>query len=223
MPTPIRLVIFDLDGTLINAYPAIYRSFNYTIKQAGYAPQPEGVIRRAVGWGDANLLKPFVKPGDLERCLSVYRRHHRKSLVRYSRLIPQALRVLKFFKRRGCLLAVASNRPTAFSHILIRHLGLKEYFNMVLCADKLAQGKPHPQILKEIMRGLAVAPAQTLYVGDMQIDGQAGKRAHVRTILVEGGSSTRQELAREKPWRIIKKIGLLTSAAIPLTPPESGL
>lgn len=223
MPTPIRLVIFDLDGTLIDAYPAIYRSFNYTMKQSGYAARSERVIRRAVGWGDANLLKPFVKPGDLKRCLAVYRRHHRKSLVRHSRLIPQALAVLKFFKRRGCLLAVASNRPTAFSHILIRHLGLKKYFDMVLCADKLAQGKPHPQILKEIMAGLSVAPAQTLYVGDMQIDGQAGRRARVRTILVEGGSSTRQELAREKPWRIIKNIGLLTSAAIPLTPPESGL
>jgi phosphoglycolate phosphatase-like HAD superfamily hydrolase len=76
----ISLAVFDLDGTLINAYPAIYHSFNFAMRKAGYPPQKEQVICRAVGWGDQNLIRPFVKPEDLERVLAVYRRDHAKSL-----------------------------------------------------------------------------------------------------------------------------------------------
>ena len=54
----IKLIIFDLDGTLVNAYAAINSSFNYVMMELGLKPQSAGSIRRAVGWGDANLLTP---------------------------------------------------------------------------------------------------------------------------------------------------------------------
>ena len=202
----LALVIFDLDGTLVNAYPAIRRSFNFTMQKFAYPPQSMAVIRQAVGWGDENLLKPFVEFRDLRRALSTYRRHHKKSLVQYARLFPGARKILECLKNKGFKLAVASNRPTRFSWILIRYLGLEKYFDYVLCKDKLKYGKPHPQILHQIMQRLSVKPQESVYVGDMAIDAQAGKRARVKTVIVTTGSSKPSEIKKEKPYRIISKI-----------------
>jgi len=200
------LAIFDLDGTLVDAYPAIIRSFNFTMQKFSYPLQSDAVIRRTVGWGDEHLLKPFVAFKDLRQILSAYRRHHKKSLVKYSRLFSGAKKVLRRLKDKGYKLAIASNRPTQFSWILIRHLGLEEYFDYVLCADKLKFSKPHPQILRQIMRGLSCLPDETVYVGDMAIDAQAGKRARVKSIIVTTGSSKLSEVRREKPYHIIGNI-----------------
>jgi phosphoglycolate phosphatase len=202
----ISLIIFDLDGTLIDAYPAIISSFNYAMKKSGYPSQDDTVIRRSVGWGDENLLKPFINKKDLNKAVAAYRRHHRHALVKDSRPFSKARSVLALLKKRGYALAVASNRPTEFSRILLRHLKLEKYFDYVLCADKLKYGKPHPQILKRIMRHFSVKPSETLYVGDMTIDVQAGRRAKVRVIAVTTGSSTAGELKRERPYRIIAGI-----------------
>lgn len=202
----LELIIFDLDGTLIDAYSAIAKSFNFTMKSFGYPQQSHAVIRRAVGWGDTQLLKSFVQAKDILRALKTYRRDHKKSLVEYSKVFPGVIRMLSGFKAQGYKLAVASNRPTRFSLILIRHLGLKRYFDHVLCADSLKAGKPHPEILRRIMAKFSLKPANTLYIGDMVIDAQAGRRAGVKTVIVTTGSSSLREIQEQKPWKIIKKI-----------------
>lgn len=201
----IRLVIFDLDGTLIDAYQAIYRSFNRTMGEAGYPARPERVIRRAVGWGDRNLLKPFVREADLDRVLEIYRKDHIKSLPRWSRLLPGVRRLLTALRKRGYRLAVASNRPTRFSLTLLRECGIKKDFDAVLCGDRVSRGKPDPEMIRRIMARLKMRPGQTLYVGDMFIDVQAARRAGVRSAAVLTGSSTRSELAREKPDLLLGK------------------
>jgi len=202
----IKLVIFDLDGTLVNAYPAINRSFNYTMRSLRYPRQKAGVIRRAVGWGDENLLKPFVAKKDLKKAAGLYRAHHRHALIEDSRLFPQAAVVLANLKSKGYILAVASNRPTRFSRILLRHLKLGKYFDYVLCADKLKTIKPHPEILNKIMRRFSLRPHQAVFVGDMSIDAQAARRAGVKGIMVTTGSSTRAQIKKERPYKIINKI-----------------
>ncbi|OGX46056.1 MAG: hypothetical protein A3G38_03950 [Omnitrophica WOR_2 bacterium RIFCSPLOWO2_12_FULL_51_8] len=205
----IKLIIFDLDGTLVDAYAAIISSFNYTLQKLGYAAQSAAVIRRAVGWGDTNLLRPFISKKDLPKAMSLYRRHHRYSLVKQSRLFPKVKGLLAYLKSKGYRMAVASNRPTQFSRILLDCLGLDKYFSYLLCADKLKRGKPHPEILKRIIDKFALAAGQAIYVGDMVIDAQAGRRAGIRTIVVTTGSSARKEIKKEKPGRIIKSIGEL--------------
>jgi len=205
----IKLAIFDLDGTLVDAYEAITRSFNYTMKKHGYPPQGPLVIRRAVGWGDQNLLKPFVKKSDLHKALYVYRQHHRLSLLKYSRLIKGAARTLDYLKHKNYQLAIASNRPTPFSRLILRHLKLDMYFTSVLCADKLKHGKPHPEILQMIMRRLKVRPRETIYVGDMPIDAKAARRAAVKAIIVTGGSGEKNAIRAEKPYLVIRDISAL--------------
>jgi phosphoglycolate phosphatase len=202
----IKLIIFDLDGTLIDAYTAITRSFNYAMQKLHYPLQEASIIRRAVGWGDENLLRPFIQEKDLKKALAIYRQHHRLALVKNSRLFPQTEKVLSYLKNKGYKLAVASNRPTRFSWILIRHLKIAKYFDYVLCADKLRYIKPHPEILNKIMQRFHLEPKETVYIGDMTIDVQAGKRAKLKTVIVTGGSSTTFEIKKEKPCRIIKRL-----------------
>jgi phosphoglycolate phosphatase len=204
-----RLIIFDLDGTLVDAYPAIISSFNYTMRKLKLPLQDGLAIRKAVGWGDGKLLEPFIRKQDAVRALSIYRKHHKSALLKKSHLFPDVTKVLDHLKSNGYKLAVASNRPTRFSMILIRHLKLKKYFNYILCADKLKHGKPWPEILNKIMKRLGLKPEATLYVGDMTIDAQAGRRAKVRTIIVTTGSSLKGEIKREKPYRIIKRVSCL--------------
>lgn len=205
----IKLIIFDLDGTLIDAYAAINSSFNYALRKLGLKAQSASLIRRSVGWGDTNLLKPFVPPENLNRAVSLYRKHHKHSLLRYSRLYPYARFLLRRLKAEGYKLAVASNRPTEFSLILLRHLHILNYFDYVLCADKLNAGKPHPEILNKIIKRFAFRKPQVLYVGDMAIDAQAGRRAKIDVVIVTGGSSRGLEIKKERPFKIITKLNQL--------------
>ena len=193
----IKLVIFDLDGTLIDAYSAINCSFNFVMGKLSLKPQSSETIRRAVGWGDKNLLKPFVERQNLARALDLYRSHHKNSLLKYSKLYPNVKKLLRCLKKNGYKLAVASNRPTKFSLILLRHFKIKEKFDYILCADRLRFGKPHPLILNTIIKKFSLEKAQALYVGDMSIDAQAGRRAHVNTVIVTGGSSSLSEIKKE--------------------------
>jgi len=97
----IKLIIFDLDGTLVDAYAAINSSFNYVMRKLGLKPQRADSIRRSVGWGDANLLKPYVPEKNLKRALSLYRKHHKYSLLKHTHLYPHALPLLRYLKAKG--------------------------------------------------------------------------------------------------------------------------
>lgn len=205
----IKLIIFDLDGTLIDAYTAIDKSFNYVMHRLGLKPRNISTVRRLVGWGDLNLLKPYVWPEDLKHALSLYRAHHKHSLLKYSRLYPYARSLLKQLKEKGYKLAVASNRPSRFSRILLKHLKINGFFDYVLCADQSKRGKPHPEMLNKIVKRFGLKKSQALYVGDMAIDAQAGRSAKINTVIVTSGSSSKAEIKKEQPFRVIPAISLL--------------
>jgi len=205
----IKLVIFDLDGTLVDAYAAISGSFNYVMRRLGLRKQSARSIRGLVGWGDADLLKPHVSKVDLEYALNLYRLHHKASLLRRTRLYPYALGLLRYLKTKDYKLAVASNRPSKFSHILLKHLKIGKFFDYVLCADQSGLAKPHPGMLNIIVKRFGFKKAQALYVGDMVIDAQAGRRAKIKTVIVTSGSSRKLEIKREQPFRVISAIKLL--------------
>jgi len=205
----LKLIIFDLDGTLVNAYAAINSSFNYVMRKLGLKPRSARLIRRAVGWGDENLLKPYVGGHNLRVALSLYRKHHQHSLLKQSRLYPRVRFLLRQLKAQGYRLAVASNRPSKFSFILLRHLQIIDFFDYILCADKVRRGKPAPEILNKIIRRFTIKKSQVLYVGDMAIDAQAGRRALVKTVIVTGGSSSLAMIKKEHPFKIISEVSTL--------------
>ncbi len=209
----IKLVIFDLDGTLVNAYPAVSQSVNYTLKSLGLAPRSHDQIKRSVGGGDRKLMIHFVGKKLADQAITIYRPHHTKALgVKGAvKLLPGALAVLKYLKAEGYKLAIASNRPTKFTRIILKTLGILEFFDMVLCADRAKQPKPYPDILLSIAKRLKCDKSEVLYVGDMTIDVECGRRAGVRTVAVGTGSSSKKELNDLKPWAFIDKMVSLKS------------
>lgn len=202
----IKLVIFDLDGTLIDAYDAIVESFNYTMRRLNIPTRSYVAIKKAVGWGDRGLLRSLVSKAKLEKALKIYQAHHKQSLFRLVHFLPGALFILKYLKGKGYKIAVASNRPKAFTRIVVKRLNSGKFFDYILCGDELKRAKPHPDILLKILRKFALKKNQAIYVGDMTIDVNTGKKAGIKTIAVTTGSNSKKELAALKPFILLKSV-----------------
>ena len=201
-----KLIIFDLDGTLVDAYSAIYKSVNFALSELGFPSQKFSYIKRAVGKGDRHLMVDFVGEKLADQALKIYRRHHTKALESGVRFLPGAKSLLNWGKSQGFLLAVASNRPTKFVKIILRTLKADDYFDKVLCADKAPKPKPYPDILFKICDDLKVKKDQTIFVGDMVIDVDCGNRAKIKTVAVATGSNSKKELKQSRPYKIINQI-----------------
>lgn len=208
MPT-IKLIIFDLDGTLVNAYKAVCESLNYALTMLGYPLADDLTIQRSVGWGERNLMRRFVSAQDVDKIISIYRQHHKQSLKRGTTFMPGAKELLKTLKEKGYSLAVATNRPEWSTNVILTHLKIKDCFSYVVCGDMVTQQKPAPEILEKILRKFSLTPDQAFFVGDMTVDVETGNNAHVKTIAVATGSSTEEEISACHPFQIITNISYL--------------
>ena len=206
MNKQLKLVIFDLDGTLVDAYQGVASSLNYTLAQLNCAPIDDDIIKRTVRLGDRHLIAAFVAENDVDKALSIFRQHHARALKEGTTYLPGAKKLLKDLKTEKYVLAIASNRPTRFTHIILKHLRMQQFFDYVLCGDKVPHPKPAADILEQILKKFSLLPGETLYVGDMTVDVETGKKAGVRTVAVVTGSSTKEELAALKPFKIIDRV-----------------
>lgn len=186
--------IFDLDGTLVDAYKGIQASLNYVLTKLGRKPVSLNKVKRSVGRGDELFIKQFFPDNNWRKALSLYRQHHKDALVKYVTLRPGAKRLLSRLKKRDKFIGVASNRPTPFSQVIIEKLGLDKYIDYMLCADRKKHLKPAPYLIERIMEKFNVDRKETVFVGDMAIDAQTAKNAEVDFIFIKGGSSCLKEL-----------------------------
>ena len=201
-----KLFIFDLDGTLINAYPAIIESMNFTLRRMNHPEaEPERIIR-AVGMGNDGLMKKFFSDQEVPEARQIYREHHRVNLAGKISLLPGALALLRNLKAKGKLLAVASNRPAETASLLLKILEIEVYFDRVLTGEEVRQPKPAPDILIALLDYFQVSREEAVYVGDMDIDAETGAAAGAKTVIVVTGSSTRKEIEAAKPCLIIDSL-----------------
>lgn len=208
-----QLYIFDLDGTLVDAYKAIEQSLNFTLNKLGYKTVSFQKVKKTVGKGDKLFMKSFFDKKDIDTALKIYRRHHRKSVRIFTRLKPYAKLLLSSLKRKNKIIAIASNRPIVFTNIILKALGIRKYFDYVLCADQIHSLKPNPKILTLIVKRFKVKKEQTVYAGDMQIDLETAKRAKIDAIFVTGGSSSIKEVKgyKKKIVHSLKEITTTTA------------
>jgi len=202
----LKLVIFDLDGTLVDAYQGVASSLNYALAQLQCAPVDDHTIKRTVGWRDRPLIATLVAEDDVDKALSIFRQHHARALKEGTVFLPGAKQLLQKLKAKKYALAIASNRPTRFTHIILKHLRLQQTFDYVLCGDKVACSKPAADILKQILKKFSLTPDKALYIGDMTVDVETGNKAGIRTVAVVTGSSTKEELSSLKPFKIIDQV-----------------
>lgn len=194
-----RLFIFDLDGTLIDAYQSIWETLLYTLNALGYEPVDFETAKRAVGYGDKNYIPRFFKPQHIEQARKIYRKYHPKNLNGKVHLLPGARQILEKLHNDKKLIAVASNRPSESGLVIIENLNIMKFFFKMIFGDQVQQQKPHPDMILRLMEEAGVKAEQTVFIGDMTIDVFTGKNAGVDTIVVPTGSSSMEELAESKP------------------------
>lgn len=199
----IKAVMFDIDGTIVDAYGSIYKALQLTLDEMGYPPTDFETAKRAVGHGIEGLLGVFVKADDVMRAIDVYAGHTDKILADTVKFLPGAKRLIKDLRARDIKVAIASNRPHQFSVQILKILGAYDDFDAIVCADNVPNAKPDPDMIHEILNRFQVAAEEAVFVGDMTVDAQTGINAGVKTIIVTTGSSTRQEIEVYAPFAVV--------------------
>jgi phosphoglycolate phosphatase len=201
-PLP-RAVLFDFDGTLADSYAAITASVNHVRAAHGLAPLEEVEVRRHVGRGHNYLLAHTVPGGDPAADAARYRAHHPAVMRASTRLLPGGAEAVTALRATGRLLAVCSNKPSAYTRDLLEYLGLARHIHLVLGPEDVARPKPAPDMLLEALARLHVPAGEALYVGDMDVDVQSARAAGVRVWVVPTGSDERAALQRAGPDRLL--------------------
>jgi phosphoglycolate phosphatase len=206
----IRAVLFDFDGTLADSFAAITASTNHVRQSYGLEPLPESVVRQYVGHGLRNLMQELCPGFPPDEAVRRYREHHPTVMHSGTQLFPGVRETIRELHRRGIRLGVCSNKAVRFSKELVQRLDLGEYLTEVLGPEDVnGQPKPNPEMLWEACRRFGVSPAETVYVGDMLIDVQAGKAAGIPVWLVHVGQAGTEDPRTASPDRVLKEFSEL--------------
>lgn len=164
------LVIFDLDGTLVDSAPNIAEALNGTLQELGLQHFSEATIRSWIGEGVHVLLATALREAgstrDADAAMPVMMRHYEASLLHNPQLYPGVAEALTGLRDAGVTLALCTNKPSRFIAPLLEHLGIAAHFSSVLGGDSLPQRKPDPAPLLQLARHFQRSPQQCLMVGD---------------------------------------------------------
>ncbi|MCW0414192.1 phosphoglycolate phosphatase [Xanthomonas sacchari] len=199
MTFPYALVVFDLDGTLVDSGADIAEALNRTLADFGLPRVSEATVLGWIGEGVRKLVESAWRhAGDatpLETVMPTFMRYYAECLLRSPRLYPGAAEALTQLHADGVTLALCTNKPSAMVPPLLRHLGVVDLFSAVLGGDSLPERKPSPAPLLHLAQQFAQPPARCLMVGDSGIDLQAGHAAGMPVALVRYGYPRDLDLA----------------------------
>jgi phosphoglycolate phosphatase len=179
---PIKAVLIDLDGTLLDTVPDLADAANAMLAELGRLTLPVDTVRDFVGKGIPNLVgRCLGYPGesaapDAQTALAVFWRHYAAVNGRRTRVYPGVVEGLQALRRAGLKTACVTNKAAAFTGPLLESTGLADLLDMTVSGDTLIEKKPHPLPFLHICAAFGIAPAEALVVGDSRND-VAGARA----------------------------------------------
>jgi 2-phosphoglycolate phosphatase len=190
MASPIKAVLFDLDGTLLDTAPDMVGALNALRVQESLAPLPYDSVRGAVSHGAARVVEvgfPDADPAALsalqQRFLGIYR----NALSRETRLFPGMDSVLDALSEWRIKAGVVTNKAAWLTEPLLEEMGLRDRFTCVVSGDTVAERKPHPMPLLHAAALAEVSPAACIYVGDAERDVQAAHAAAMPALVANYG------------------------------------
>jgi len=205
-----KLVIFDLDGTLLNTIADLANSTNYALSQYGFPVHEMHEYNFFVGNGINKLFERALPEGEKtednirkirEKFLPYYDQHN----ADFSSPYPGITSLLENLQNRGIMLAVASNKYQAATKKLIKHFFPQINFIEVLGQRDGIDPKPDPAIVFDILNVAKVDKNEAIYVGDSGVDMQTAKNAGITVVGVTWGFRPRAELEKFSPDYLVDK------------------
>ncbi len=209
LPSSPRAVVFDLDGTLVDAYAAIHESLGVVLAAFGRPPVTRDETRRMVGHGLEMLVAKAVGDENVAEGVRLFRERYERVGLEGTRLLPGAESVTRSLFERGIRLAIASNKPARFTRPLLEAFGLSGRFGFVAGPDDGFPPKPAPQMIFMALATLGVSGRDAVFVGDMPVDIATARAAQLPIIALPTGSATRKELEACSPDAIVENLEAL--------------
>ncbi|HEY7678687.1 MAG TPA: HAD-IA family hydrolase [Candidatus Methylomirabilis sp.] len=203
----IDLLIFDLDGTLVDTVHDIWRSTNVMRRALGLPPLSLRTVRRHIGHGGRRVLGkvlPLALRHRHDEAVGIFWAHHRAHLLDRSRLYPGVVETLRRFRRTPKV--ILTNKALGLALPLLKGLGIARHFRAVLGGDSLALAKPSPDPIWKLLEDFDVAADRALIVGDSEVDIQAGRAAGIHTCAVTYGYGTLADLRAARPDFLIQHL-----------------
>jgi len=192
-----KLIIFDMDGTLVNSSLTIANAINYVRQNLGFEAMEQEKILRMVNDHTLNPAKTFYHAesfdADHERWFSeYYTKNHENELVLYEGIKE----LLESLKGKGYSLAVATNAYRGSTIESLTHLDVYRHFDAIACYDDVEKGKPYPDMLHKILDDLDHRNEKSIFIGDGPRDEMASKHAQIPYIMVNWGFTDHSDAVR---------------------------
>lgn len=214
-----KLVLFDLDGTLVDSVPDLAQAIDRMLVEIDRLPAGVEKVRNWVGNGAAVLVKralsgtmhPAKELDGFDHAYALFLKFYAQATADKSELYSGVEQCLKTLQARGIQLGVVTNKPICFTETMLDGFSLSEYFQVVLGGDSLAQKKPEPEPLLSAMDACDAAPHNTLMVGDSSTDVRAARAAGCSVVCVPYGYNHGEDIALAKPDLVIENLSYLCS------------
>jgi len=189
------LIVFDLDGTLVDSAPDLAFAVDAMRSRLGLPPHGPEKVRSWIGNGVSMLVKraltgemhPQGEPERFAEGLALFSEFYAAHLCERGGLFPGVLEGLGELKRLGYRLAVLTNKHSLFTLPLLEQLGVDAYMDFIGCGDQFDRHKPHPEPLLKTAEKFGFAPEECLMVGDSENDVQAARAADFDIVCVTYG------------------------------------
>lgn len=194
-PLPIKAVVIDLDGTLLDTAPDLADAAVAMAADLGLPPIDLAEIKTYIGNGVSRLVKRVLTrdmhadpdPELFARALPIYEKHYAAWVSRKSRPFPGVVEGLQAFKAMDLHMACITNKAERFTHPLLKDTGLFDFFELILSGDTLPEKKPSPLPLLHACAAFDCEPEELLLIGDSLNDSQAARAAGSHVFCVPYG------------------------------------
>ncbi|MGI6557556.1 MAG: HAD family hydrolase [Limnochordia bacterium] len=207
-PKKVSLLVFDLDGTLIDSYEPLVDSFIYVFQTLGAAVPPRDEIKGFIGYPLQEILAAYLPTEQVPEAVKLFRGRYGQVVLRDTKLLPGARSALEFLAGRTSL-AVATNKATETARALLASLGVEDFFTAVVGTSCVPRPKPHPDMVHHLLDLTGCPGEEALLIGDSIIDVHFARESGVDLLCVLTGSSSREQLAAAGASDIIPDVGSL--------------